>query len=63
MRYAAAKFPIANYLTRWMEGGLALQLKHEINVESTIIERGTAKRDRDQQAEKLQGVYGIRLPV
>jgi len=31
-----------------MDGGRALQLKHEINVESTIIERGTAKRDRDQ---------------
>lgn len=26
----------------------ALQLKHEINVESTIIQRGTTKRDRDQ---------------
>ena len=48
MRYAAEKFPIANYLTRWMDGGRALQLKHEINVESTIIERGTAKRYRDQ---------------
>lgn len=31
-----------------MDGGGALQLKHEINVESTIIERGTTKRDRDQ---------------
>lgn len=31
-----------------MDGGRALQLKHEINVESTIIDRGTAKRDRDQ---------------
>jgi len=32
MRYAATKFPIANYLTRWMDGGRALQLKYEINV-------------------------------
>ncbi|KAI3666673.1 hypothetical protein L1987_88795 [Smallanthus sonchifolius] len=31
-----------------MDGGRALQLKHEINVESTIIQRGTTKRDRDQ---------------
>ncbi|CAN4121223.1 unnamed protein product [Withania somnifera] len=31
-----------------MDGGRALQLKHEINVESTIIERGTTKRDQDQ---------------
>lgn len=29
-----------------MDGGRALQLKHEINVESTIIDRGTTKRDR-----------------
>ncbi|GJT11236.1 hypothetical protein Tco_0858278 [Tanacetum coccineum] len=31
-----------------MDGGRALQLKHEINVESTIIQRGTTTRDRDQ---------------
>ncbi|GJU04562.1 hypothetical protein Tco_1120992 [Tanacetum coccineum] len=31
-----------------MDGGRALQIKHEINVESTIIQRGTTKRDRDQ---------------
>ncbi|KAF3617182.1 NADH-ubiquinone oxidoreductase chain 5 [Capsicum annuum] len=31
-----------------MDGGRALQLKHKINIESTIIERGTTKRDRDQ---------------
>ncbi|GJY62283.1 hypothetical protein Tco_0462940 [Tanacetum coccineum] len=31
-----------------MDGGRALQLKHEINVESKIIQRGTTKRDRDQ---------------
>jgi hypothetical protein len=31
-----------------MDGVRALQLKHEINVESTIIQRGTTKRDRDQ---------------
>ncbi|KAI3745789.1 hypothetical protein L6452_08198 [Arctium lappa] len=31
-----------------MDGGRALQLKHEINVESTTIQRGTTKRDRDQ---------------
>ena len=42
MRYAVEMFPIANYMTRWMEGG-ALQLKHEINVESTITKRGTTK--------------------
>ncbi|KAK7297730.1 hypothetical protein VNO77_47728 [Canavalia gladiata] len=29
-----------------------MQLKHEINVESTIIERGTAKRDRDQHLQE-----------
>ncbi|CAN4127020.1 unnamed protein product [Withania somnifera] len=37
-----------------MDGGRALQLKHEINVESTIIERGTTKRDRDQPLEEFQ---------
>ncbi|CAN4101396.1 unnamed protein product [Withania somnifera] len=31
-----------------MDRGRALQLKYEINVESTIIERGTTKGDRDQ---------------
>ncbi|KAK1405963.1 hypothetical protein QVD17_42349 [Tagetes erecta] len=37
-----------------MDGGRALQLKHEINVESTIIQRGTTKRDRDQPLEEFQ---------
>lgn len=46
MRFAAEKFPISELLDS-MDGGGALQLKHEINVESTI-ERGTTKRDRDQ---------------
>ncbi|KAI3664357.1 hypothetical protein L1987_88162 [Smallanthus sonchifolius] len=36
-----------------MDGGRALQLKHEINVESTIIQRGTTKRDRDQPLVNL----------
>lgn len=47
MRYAAEKISDSELLDS-MDGGRALQLKHEINVESTIIERGTAKRDRDQ---------------
>ncbi|GJW06616.1 hypothetical protein Tco_1569039, partial [Tanacetum coccineum] len=37
-----------------MDGGRALQLKHEINVESTIIQRGTTKRDQDQPLEEFQ---------
>ncbi|KAI3523604.1 hypothetical protein L1887_01857 [Cichorium endivia] len=37
-----------------IDGGRALQLKYEINVESKIIQRGTTKRDRDQPL-----VYGV----
>ncbi|GKF07117.1 hypothetical protein Tco_0041341, partial [Tanacetum coccineum] len=49
-----------------MDGGRALQLKHEINVESTIIQRGTTKRDRDQplqmDQEKIRSVLDWEVP-